>query len=191
MVERRASRRRSVRSEPPFEGFHPLNAILDTLQEDMDQVIALGDSQFARRAYVRTVFSAMDGTLNGLSAMLLSFPQAQLLLDQPTITLLREVTYELADDGTVRERNRYVSFLPKVRLVLRAVFTIGAAKVTPDYSLVGWRAMREAEEVRNRLTHPRSVQELNVSNADIEQLHLAKNWFFGQTFRVLGYEKGP
>ena len=46
-----------------------------------------------------------------------------------------------------------------------------------DYSRSGWRAMRNAEEIRNRLTHPKSPEACDVTDAEIATVAAALLWF--------------
>lgn len=157
-------------------------ALVDPLTHDVLQAATLlkrSDSQFARRTYCRTVFSLMEGVLFALrywELQTIEFSAGTMLRFARTDaerTLLREIEYNLEDNGTLKERPRFQQFLPYLRFTLN---TCRAWKVV-DYSGSGWHAMRRAQEVRNRITHPKRPEELDISDEDLEQTRLAARWF--------------
>jgi hypothetical protein len=54
-----------------------------------------------------------------------------------------------------------------------------AAKFFTDH---GWDELKNAIKVRDRITHPKSVEELHISDEDIKSLILEITLFYNYTF---------
>ena len=48
---------------------------------------------------------------------------------------------------------------------------------TFDADTEGWRTFRRAVKIRNRVTHPKSVENLELTDADIKCLIAAAHWY--------------
>lgn len=147
------------------------------------------DSQFTRRAYVRSVFAMIEGTLWVLKQTVLNAQPEAGEVKPFTLSeyaLLSEITYSLKSNGESREHPKYLR-LPEN---LRFVFTVIAKYFDPELKLaVGTRAWEDflaAHAVRNRITHPKTPEEFDVSDAEIAICKKTTAWFYKLVLAVFG-----
>ncbi len=144
------------------------------------------DGDPARRQYVRAVFAYIEGLVFQLKQVVLARHETGMCTLTPIeAALLREESYQVDDDGTPSVRTAYIQ-LPRN---LRFVFSVFAKAHDHVFSLAvdsgGWRAFREAAEIRNRLMHPKSVRDIEVSTDECAQAKVALDWFTAQFSRLV------
>lgn len=162
-------------------------SVRDVAESDLDFLTDLldagakslpGDSahkiQAIRRLYVRTVVSAVESAMATFRQEALTVPSK---FTQGELLLLKGVSYELADNGRVVEKQVNTSFLSAFRFSFRMLAKARGLKAEPDYSQSGWQALQHTVKLRNRLTHPKSVVEMHVSDKDMVQVDAAEIWF--------------
>jgi len=72
-----------------------------------------------------------------------------------------------------------------IRLVARIASRINGIEHF-DFGGADWDNFRQAISIRHRVTHPKSANDLHVSNADVEQATGALFWFLDMHAKVLG-----
>ena len=162
------------------------DALVADVRLAAEQVKANSD-QFHRRSYLRAFFAFVEGALfarrNIVSKLLEREPGGTAWghLSDGERTLLDEIEYQLEDGGQVKVRLRnFQPFLKYLRFTFNVYFKYHD-KVNPvDYSGVGWQAFKRVHEARNRITHPKTRTELDVSDAELTDLDTAYAWFLEQ-----------
>lgn len=145
------------------------------------------DTEFRRRSFLRAFFAFVDGALFAKRTIVSAYTQ-----DGPTIAafryltdgeraLLAEVEFELEDNGSVRIRNRnFQPFLKLLRFTFHVYFKSRRVPNPVEYGGQGWQSFRKAYELRNRITHPKSVTDLQMSDEELAILRQAEVWFAAQ-----------
>lgn len=140
------------------------------------------DSQSNRREYVRTVFAAIEGLHWRLRGHVLE-ASAHLISAHECAAMSQE-TYAVDDKGNVRVLPRYLSLPSSIRLLVKIL-----KRYRPEYELdfthVGWSGLKRAIEVRNRLVHPKTMEELTVSEEDLEHTARGFRWILALVIEVL------
>jgi|MudIll2142460700_1097286.scaffolds.fasta_scaffold62249_2 hypothetical protein len=163
-----------------YTSFH--HALVEDLR-DAAQVVKLTGTQFAKRTYLRTFFSFVEGVLFARQTVILRYveftPQSvPQRFDVAEQILLREVEYELDDNGSVKiKEGRYPAFLRRVRFIFSMWAKHYGKACTVDYSGTGWEAFREVQAIRNRITHPRRESHLMISDIEMFKIKGALEWF--------------
>jgi len=148
------------------------------------ELLKSDDNQFARRTFLRSFFSAVDGILFALRTIVFEFSKNE--TDSPvpnTFTdgermLLQERSYELEDNGTVKVRNQnFQPFLKVLRFTFNVYSKLRRNEYLPDYSGAGWLSFRKATEIRHRITHPKSPEDLEISSEELLEIESAVKWF--------------
>ena len=142
------------------------------------------DTKTHRRELIRTIFAAIEGLHWQLKQDVLRHAKAVTKLTAHEYAALMEETYSVDDRGNVRSQPRFLPISTAIRLVVSIV-----QRYQPDYKLdfqhVGWTNLRAAVEVRNRLVHPKSLDELSVSDQELGQALSAFNWLLALVIEVL------
>lgn len=143
--------------------------------------IPKGANDRDKRAGVRATFAMIEGTcfaLRGVAVDLADTFGVELTDGERQIAM--EITYALNEKGQVEERLIQVPTLHNMRFAL-ALF---AKAVNADYEVpVGedaYEKLKRSQGVRNRLTHPRSAADLQVTDKEMEDLAAAAQWFENQ-----------
>lgn len=133
------------------------------------------DEQMRRRELVRSLHAAVDGVVWALRQHVRASARAMDLLTLDEESVLEEVSYQVNDRGTISAQARFLPFLGAVRLAVKI-----ATKVSPGFSVdfegKAWADFRDAVATRNRLTHPKTTVDLNVSSAEIDQVTASFFW---------------
>ncbi len=143
------------------------------------------NNQVHRRSFVRAVFAAIEGFVSVMKADVIEKSYAgRFTLTRAERAVLLEETYDVTDSGQARLRPFFVPTSKNVRFVFSVFARVHGVSAGPDYSGEGWRSLRKALEVRNRITHPKASPDLFVSNSDIKLTEQAYEWFLDATFAL-------
>jgi hypothetical protein len=138
------------------------------------------DNQFTRRAYIRNVFAMIEGCVWALK---------QLVLDAPTKTgnpkklpladysLISETTYELKSNGQIRTQPKFLKLPENVRFTFGLLEKYFQAKADLGVGGKSWADFVKVQEIRNRITHPKSSAQFTVSDEEIEMCKNVCSWF--------------
>lgn len=136
-------------------------------------------TDFWKRSLFRSFFSFVEFTAFRLRYLLLAgLNDHTLTLAPEEILILQERTPELTEKGVVKLKNRFFSFEAYLRFTLQTYakhFNVGG---TIDFGVDGWEALKKSVVVRNLLTHPKTMEHLFVSDAELVDLNKAMDWYF-------------
>lgn len=66
-----------------------------------------------------------------------------------------------------------------------SVCKAGKCSPTPDYRSRGWQSLLDSVPVRNRITHPRSPSDLEITDDEVAKVREALVWFINERSRVI------
>ena len=142
------------------------------------------DTPVHRRELIRTTFAAIEGLHWQLKRDVLRHAEVVTKLSAHEYAALMEESYSVDEKGIVRSQPRFLPLPTAIRLVVSIV-----QRYRPEYQLdyqhVGWSNLRTAVEVRNRLVHPKTLEELSVSDREVSQALSAFNWLLALVIEVL------
>ena len=131
-------------------------------------------SQTSRRAYARAIFALIESETVFMSAKTLH-DWVHHLGEEEQLSLRQRRRVQASNGNTIELRNRRSpaeSFYTACDLYCD---TWGATCPINKRSS-GWHALLCAQKIRNRVTHPRSSTDLDVSDRDLEILTRADEW---------------
>lgn len=178
---------------------HPALAELHQIEEALrEDSRGIGDllrenvaSQMLRRVYIKTLITEVEGHLYAFKQAMLAFeeifctgprlPRSMdsriLLYSEPERMVLRERQYKLSG-STAKE----VHLIMPLDANLRFAFaTFQRALAIPGEEVTsgpGYESLVNAQKIRNRLTHPKSVSSLLVTEADLDEAEQGVDWYF-------------
>jgi hypothetical protein len=123
---------------------------------------------YDRRNYVRTVFAAIEGSTHGMKRVILhhqKFWRSKLDADH----------LEFLTDATGK---RFPSFRDNIKSTFKLFAKIHGFACQANFRCNGWSALVEAAEIRDRLMHPKSSRDLDVSRDDLAKIQEAADWYF-------------
>ena len=158
--------------------------LLDPLFQDMvecEEGLASEGTEFWRRTYVRCSFAFIEGALYWLRG---TFRQMQKkVLDGASDTDLLKLM-AMSDFSPCVDDTGGISAQPNRQTMAQqcaVTFRTGAMLAQTDsdkfFSDNGWRCFRDAQKVRDRITHPKNPSDLEISEDEIEVIREAHTWF--------------
>ena len=132
------------------------------------------DPQTVRRLYVRMFISLVDSIIATLKDEALG-SSARLSLAERA--LLAGAKYELTDQGEAVERPHFAPIRKNLQLAFRSFAKANKISFALDYRGDGWRAFSEAVKIRNRITHPKRMEEMSIDDTEMARIDKAHDWF--------------
>jgi hypothetical protein len=143
-------------------------------------------SQRDRRAFVRTFFASVEALIWTLRRLALSRHYAgQFSFPPRELGLLRDEAYQLAPNGAPVHKPLRSGFEGTVLFVLRscaAAYGVSFADPAKDSA---WLAFRAMVDLRNRLTHPKQLSDVDIADTELDQLRATHQWFWTVTIGLM------
>ena len=137
------------------------------------------DTSTARRIFIRAVFDLIEGVTSGMKQVALEKEQYRKgRFTRAEVALLKQESYPWENLG--REQNwpdKMTFLLKKIHSAFWALAESHRATYSLPMTGLGWKSLRIALDVRRRIMHPKSVDELTVSKEEIEYVVNAHLWF--------------
>ncbi len=137
-------------------------------------------TEATRRVLIRSQFASMESDVGWLKRFTLLFPERLTAVQE---LALRGVNVSVKNTGEVEEKPRSLDRYTSLRLAFRAASETWAPGFNLDIHGAGWEAFRKAAAIRNRLTHPESLEDFSMSSDEAEVVRMAFNWFQGSLRR--------
>jgi hypothetical protein len=155
--------------------------LIDVLHADMERALnalLAVPEQYERRTFSRAFFAAVEATTFLMKQQCLKRVEAGAkLYTFEEIALLREETYSLDQRGQITTQSK---FLP-TELNFRFALELFMRETVKDFRLkvddAGWGFFKQAAQIRNRITHPKSVKLANLTHDETRTVVRAYAWF--------------
>lgn len=173
--------------------------IWDDFKQAQQHFKELQSSQYCRRNYLRTGFSAVEATLFGFRklALILHEEVAPKVLSNELsigerkvygrifrpvfspaeLCLLREEIPYLDDGGTIHIRPNFMNFKAQLKFTFSSLYRMLNLEPDIDYSKSGWSDLCKACSIRNSITHPKGAKDLTISDKDMSEVCDGFRWF--------------
>jgi hypothetical protein len=124
------------------------------------------DTEVHRREIVIACFSAIEGMFFLIKKSFLDHPNCAEIFSIHERAALSEESYQVARTGRVTLQTKYTPLPSMYKLIIRL-----AEKIHPEYrnntiDSRSWIGFLDAHGVRNRLTHPKDLDDLRVSRKE-------------------------
>ena len=148
------------------------------------------DSQFWRRTLYRTSFSHFEGIMNGLKQVIYhTAPEAGLTLNPEVKLFLLDATPSLKNNGQVTTKKYFFSFEQTLKSIVYTYIELFSPKFKINYSGNEWQQFKNAILTRNRLTHPRTDDDLIISDKELEYIKNSTEWFSSIFINILKHHE--
>jgi uncharacterized protein YigA (DUF484 family) len=158
------------------------NKMEDVLRQDMLDCgkLASGEdkTESGERSFVRAAFAMIEGSVFNLKQIALALSKhGKGRFSQAELVMLEEVSYDLDDKGATKSQ---VKFIPLAKNI-KFAFSSAARAFGVAYELkvddAGWNGFKDALVIRNRITHPKSIDDLKLSEKEVQTVVDAAEWF--------------
>lgn len=147
----------------------------DDLQEAR-KLFETSNPDFAARTFLRTLASEFEARLHMLSEILLHLDHGKQRLSAEELLILKEISISLGRNGKITSSRKFYPFLDRLRFVLGCYERIYDLEIFFDKSDARWISVKKFIEIRNRITHPRSPDDLWIDPNDYDHLNHAQDW---------------
>lgn len=139
------------------------------------------DNQFARRAYIRSTFAFLEATvwlLKKVCVTILVQPgNSAKRLSLAEYALLQDQTYELRNNGEPSVQTKHLRLRDNLRFTFNVFNWISGSKIDPGVGTRSWDAFMRAVAIRNRITHPKSADDMIIADSEIQTCKEVLSWF--------------
>lgn len=136
-----------------------------------------GEVQFWRRTFVRAVFADVEAVVFSLrNGCLAAAELTDFALSPAQVTLLQEESFEIDSHGRPKVRPLMTSIERNLRFVFDSFAEVHKLEKV-SLGVTGWERFRAAVEIRNRITHPRKLSEVLISDDETSTARQAAIWF--------------
>jgi hypothetical protein len=158
--------------------------LIDQLKQDVQQAFlhVQDNDQFWPRTLVRAVFSYLEAHSFVVRSAILKLlkPEESNLKSAARILLLAERVYQLSGTGKLEEGPEpRIPFINHFAFTLRTYAEAGgmkAADIARFFEDNAFNQLRRAKNVRDRLTHPKKLEDIMVTSADVLDVTNGFNW---------------
>jgi hypothetical protein len=156
----------------------PIIALLDDLIE-AKEVYKKSNSVFTRRAFVRGAFAYIEGTIWVAKQACLYFhnESASSTLTMAERALLSDQSFDVSGAGLAQERPKYLKLQDNLRFTINMISRTFDLQVEIDTKEKYWLSFVDSIAVRNRLTHPKSLKDYQISVGEVKTCISFIHWF--------------
>ena len=166
-----------------------VHALIQTLLADVTSAVDSVNSsasQIVRRNFVRAMFAGIEGVTWALKqSALLQHRTSQVQFSAAEQSMLAELMPEPDDKGRVVERAARLTLKRNLQFSFHAFARSEGVKFSLATGEKGWEEFQRSLAIRDRLTHPKDVDELLVSDEELRTLDQASTWWTGQLGALL------
>jgi hypothetical protein len=132
---------------------------------------------FCHRGFVRAACAVIEGATYCMKyAAFITFNESGLYLSGAQIAMLLEKSYGIDKKGEAKEGNAHIS----IRQSIPFAFNMYARAHGTEYVIAkdrGWQNFNLALEIRDRLMHPKKIDDLSVPDGETTIVADASIWF--------------
>ena len=134
-------------------------------------------TEFHKRTLVRTCFALIEGLAYQLRHVTLATLQDTDFLSEGELAVLKETMHRLNQSGDIEDRDNFQTTLPMMLFTLRVYAKNHGACFEPKTSDNGWSCLKKAVKIRDRLMHPKSLQDLSITDDEGAIFSAGVSWW--------------
>lgn len=145
-----------------------------------EKALEIDDNQFTRRAYIRNLFSFIEGSIWILKQTILGSPTldgTQKKISIAEYSILSDKSYNLKNNGKIKEQTKFVKLPDNIKFTFSMIEKYLKIESDLDTGSTLWNNFILAQKIRNRITHPRKSSDFEVTNDEIFICKEACSWF--------------
>jgi hypothetical protein len=164
---------------------HRMLEMQGVLNEDSAEALDMfrfGTHDFCARTMVRTLSAEFEAQIYFLEQFLIGLNEASpeiFKISSDELQVLKAQTLAIKPSGELSASPRFHPFRERLLFTLRIASRVINPAAKPDTYCLNWASVKEFVEIRNRLTHPKRVKDLHVSDEEIDHLNRAQDWIRG------------
>lgn len=158
-----------------------IDPLLELLQDTKtaEELLDETPTQFAKRAYIRSSFAYIEGTVWLLKQACIGAAQSTgpRVFSNAEYALLNDEAYDLKNNGEPSVQTKFLRLPDNVKFTDRAVAKFFGSIPQLDDRSTAWINFLSAIKIRNRITHPKNMRDYEVIDKEIEVCREVTHWF--------------
>ena len=169
------------------------NSLLSILEDASEAELFLEanpESQFARRTYIRSIFSSIEGTIWILKDVCLNTKtiDGKRKISLAEYAILKEISFELKNNGEIKTSTKFLKLTDNIKFTFSLLNKLFNLEIDLDVGSKNWSYFLETIEIRNRITHPKKPTSFIIEDSEILKCKHTSNWFNELTHKsMLGF----
>jgi hypothetical protein len=153
----------------------------DVLYEDVLCTIKYvneADTQPNRRLFIKTAFSFIEGLAFILKqeVLIVEANKKNTSLTPEELLLLKDKVPSLGNNGLASESERFAKTVPNVLFAFKIYAKTSQIADPVDSKPSEWKPLKKLVHVRNRITHPKSLSEMTISDNEFMEAYICFLW---------------
>ncbi len=143
-----------------------------------EDTIDANDTQYNRRVFVRALFAMIEGTVFFIKQTTFSTSASgvgRLRIDEATI--LQDSTVELSSNGKPKLKTKFIRLEDNLRFTVRMLNKVYNLELDLKVGSEQWEKFKKAISIRNKITHPKSIDDFNIDDSDLLIMRDLRGWF--------------
>jgi len=171
---------------PVFSFFPQLSSELELLEPLLEDK----PREAAMRLYIRTSFAMLEAIGSGIrdkaaKALMMKYVNGDGPIEISRIHFLQDFGMKVGSNGKIEEKSTSdTPFSAHFALGIRALADAVGCEVNHVQGS-GWAAFLKAIKIRNRITHPKTEEDIAISKDDFELVNEGIWWAFETIFKIL------
>lgn len=152
-----------------------LRDAIDAHKADLELSIGIG---FESRQLIRAIFAYLEGLTFAIKIRAVQHSiEKQDPVSQAEHDFALEIDHQITDRGEIAERPAPINFSRNIRFAFRLYERVFDHKPRFDADAHWWDCLQKSVKVRDRLTHPRNPDDLDVSPNEVMEAFEARDGF--------------
>ena len=163
-----------------------LRQILEILPEIVRDVEACEESlndakgkQHLRRSYVRALFTMIEGTVHSIKELEFAELNSREKPHIPTLVALKENVFKIDRRGKIQEGVKFVPMANNLRFAGNIFNKTFEKQLNLGVGATEWENFKTSIKIRNRITHPKEVNDITISDDELLIIKKVNEWFNG------------
>jgi hypothetical protein len=154
------------------------------------KMVKKNQKQFWRRTFIRSLFAGIEGInhrINNVSILLANIKKIK--LSHAEIAMLKEEIYALNEKGEAISTKSKLRTKDNLCFTLKTFAHVSNTTFKIEKNSKEWSSFNEALKIRDRLTHPKSTNDLIISDVELEAVEKTFMWYFASIIAILNSAK--
>lgn len=153
-----------------------------TLNQDTDEAHELfrfATPEFCTRTIVRTMSAEFEAMIYFLAEFLvkLNCINSEVFnLTPEELNVLKSESLTIKRNGDISITQKFYPFQERMLFVLKMAAKILNPDAMPNTDDSNWAKVKTFIKIRNRLTHPKSLSDLHITDNEVDDLNGAQDW---------------
>ncbi|XSG76760.1 hypothetical protein ACP8Y2_07080 [Herpetosiphon llansteffanensis] len=165
-----------------------LFAVMNLLKYDVDHCLkqinskntklSFTETQFLYRSFIRALFSWIEGVIYLMKNFTVEFDGAMNeKIPSDEMYILKEKDLKVDKDGKVFSDQRFIKLEYNILFSIKWYSYVYNIDYSIDKGVKEWEIFKKSISIRNRITHPKSIEDIIISDNDIKNIIKVKEWF--------------